>query len=208
MKIKKAITSFLLLAFCAVFSAPMAGNAASDTSSESLQDFIKSTKEIKASYTYPSMKLTYNGSGKSMLAAHTPIIIRSSQTISTASIKSGDNVNFTIVNDVKDDSGNILIKSGTPVSAQIAFAKSKDKIGRSGELNITDFHTTAVDGSYVPLSGSVSSKSDDKFIFTIIISVLICPLFLLLEGDEAQLNAGATKTVYPVTNTYINTLGL
>lgn len=208
MKIKKTIASFLLLAFCSVFSVPTTGIATASTDTETLYDFIKNTKEITASYTYPSMKLTAAGAGKSTLAAHTPIIIRCTETISTRDIVSGGEVNFAVVNDVKDASGNILIKAGSPVTAQISFVKTKGMIGRSGEVTVTDFHTTAVDGTYVPLSGSVSARPDDKMTLSIVLSVLVCPLFLLLKGDDAQVPAGTTKTAYTISEVHIKTVRL
>ena len=208
MKIKKTIASFLLLAFCSVFSAPTTGIATASTDTETLYDFIKNTKEITASYTYPSMKLAAAGAGKSTLAAHTPIIIRCTETISTRDIVSGGEVNFAVVNDVKDASGNILIKAGSPVTAQISFVKTKGMIGRSGEVTVTDFHTTAVDGTYVPLSGSVSARPDDKMTLSIVLSVLVCPLFLLLKGDDAQVPAGTTKTAYTISEVHIKTVRL
>lgn len=208
MKIKKTIASFLLLAFCLVFSVPTTGIATASTDTETLYDFIKNTKEITASYTYPSMKLAAAGAGKSTLAAHTPIIIRCTETISTRDIVSGGEVNFAVVNDVKDASGNILIKAGSPVTAQISFVKTKGMIGRSGEVTVTDFHTTAVDGTYVPLSGSVSARPDDKMTLSIVLSVLVCPLFLLLKGDDAQVPAGTTKTAYTISEVHIKTVRL
>ncbi len=208
MKIKKTIASFLLLAFCSVFSVPTTGIATASTDTETLYDFIKNTKEITASYTYPSMKLAAAGAGKSTLAAHTPIIIRCTETISTRDIVSGGEVNFAVVNDVKDASGNILIKAGSPVTAQISFVKTKGMIGRSGEVTVTDFHTTAVDGTYVPLSGSVSARPDDKMTLSIVLSVLVCPLFLLLKGDDAQVPAGTTKTAYTISEVHIKTVRL
>ena len=208
MKIKKTIASFLLLAFCSVFSVPTTGIASASTDTETLYDFIKNTKEITASYTYPSMKLAAAGAGKSTLAAHTPIIIRCTETISTRDIVSGGEVNFAVVNDVKDASGNILIKAGSPVTAQISFVKTKGMIGRSGEVTVTDFHTTAVDGTYVPLSGSVSARPDDKMTLSIVLSVLVCPLFLLLKGDDAQVPAGTTKTAYTISEVHVKTVRL
>ena len=78
-------------------------------------------------------------------------------------------------------------------------------IGRSGELTVNDFHTTAVDGTYIPLSGSVSAKPDDKMTLSVVLSVLICPLFLLMHGDDARLPVGSTKTAYTITDTYVKT---
>lgn len=78
-------------------------------------------------------------------------------------------------------------------------------MGKSGEITVSDFHTTAVDGTYIPLSATVSAKPDDKMVTSIVLSVHICPLFLLMKGEEAQLNSGATKTAYTVLDTYIKT---
>lgn len=203
MKIKKIVASFMVISSITLFAVPLSTKAATKTGDLSLADFLKTTEKIEASYSYPSMKLTVNEVGKSILPAHTPIAIRCVDTITTKEIVNGGTVNFAIVADVKDKNNNILIKSGTPVTAQISFTKSKGMIGRSGEVTVSDFSTTAVDGSYVPLSGSVSARPDDKMTMSIVLSVLICPLFLLIKGEEAVVPAGTQKTAYTITDIYI-----
>lgn len=203
MKIKKTIASFLLVSMISLFGSPLATTAQATTDQMSLYDFIKTTENVQASYKYPSFKLAANSTGKVTLSAHTPIVIRCTETISTRDVVSGGTVNFAVVADVKDNRDNILIKAGTPVTAEITFARSKGMIGKSGEVTVNDFHTTAVDGTYIPLSGSVSARPDDKMTMSIVLSVLICPLFLLMKGEEAQVPAGTTKTAYTVTDVYI-----
>lgn len=170
---------------------------------ENLNEFIKTTENIIAGYTYPSMRQSVKTPEKVSLPSHTPIVIRCNNTIDTKNVVSGSNVDFSIVNDVKGSSGEILIKAGTPVTAQISFKKDKSALGKSGELTISDFHTLAVDGSYVPLSGTLSSNPDDKMTLSIVLSVLLCPLFLLMKGEDAQVLAGTTKTVYTTSTIYI-----
>ena len=208
MKIKKLIATFLIMSFTSLFTTPLAGVAVTETENMSLAEFLKTTETIEASYAYPSMVATTYGAGKAVLPAHTPIIIRATETITTKDLVSGDTVNFAVVQDVKDNKGNVLIKTGSPVTAQISFVKNHDLIGRSGQLTINDFHTTAVDGSYVQLSGSVSANPEDKLTMSIVLSVLICPLFLLMKGDEARVSVGTTKTVYTVNDVYVNTVRL
>ncbi len=208
MRVQKTISLFLLLTFCSMFSAPLGGFANTNLNKETLYDFIKNTKDITTSYTYPSMKLSSSGKGKSTIAAHTPIVIRCTETISTKDVISGGEVNFAVVSDIKDSAGNILIKAGTPVIAQISFSRAKGMIGRSGEVTVTDFHTTAVDGTYVPLSGSVSARPDDKMTTSIVLSVLVCPLFLLMKGDDAQVIAGTTKTAYTISEIHVKAVRL
>ncbi|MBR2069452.1 MAG: hypothetical protein IJ877_06805 [Candidatus Gastranaerophilales bacterium] len=201
MKIKKVIAWFLMMSFVSLHTSPLSFVATAENMS--LAEFLKTTDNIEASYSYPSMIATTNASGKSVLNAHTPIVIRCTETITTNDIVSGDTVNFAVVQDVRDSNGNILIKSGTPVTAQISFAKKQGMIGKSGEISINDFHTTAVDGSYVQLSGSVSACPEDQMTMSIVLSVLICPLFLLMKGDEARVPVGTTKTAYTVADVYI-----
>lgn len=204
MKIKKIIAGVLLLFFSTTFSGSVLAQE-----NMTLYEFLKTTDEINAYYEYPSMKISANStSGKALLPAHTPVVIRCTETITTKNVVSGGEVNFAVVTDIRDTKGNILVKAGTPVSAQISFTKTKGMVGRSGEITVTDFHTTAVDGTYIPLSGSVSAKPDDKMTTSIVLSVLVCPLFLLMKGNEAQLNAGATKTSYTVSDTYIKAVRL
>lgn len=204
--IKRTFATLLLFAFCIVFTPQIANSIPLTTNEDSLHDFLQNTKEIKAVFDYPSMEKTTNIAGKTKLAAHTPIAIRCTETISTKDIVSGGVVKFAVVSDIMSSNGSVLVKAGTPVTAQISFAKSNGMLGRSGEITITDFHTTAVDGTYIPLSGSVSAKPDDKMTLSIVLSVLICPLFLLIKGNEAQVNVGTTKTAYTIADIYIKTV--
>ncbi len=197
MRIKKLASCTLLLVYLGTFITPL---SAATTQNETLYEFMKNTENITASYKYPSMKLSLNEDGKTKLKANTPIILRNRYTISTKNIVSGNSIMFTVLDDVKDESGLILVKAGTPAMAEITFVEYRGMIGRSGEIVINDFHTTAVDGSYVPLSGSLSSDPDNRRALSIILSIFVCPLFLLMEGDDAELASGMTKTVYTVTD--------
>ncbi len=209
MKMKKMMTGFLLVTLFSLMLSPLHLDRVA-AEELTLQEFLKTTdsKLVKASYQYPSIKLSSNASGKSVLPAHTPITIRCSETISTKDVVSGGTVNFTVVSDVKDENGNILIKANAPVTATISFVRTKDLVGRSGEVTVSDFHTRAVDGTYVPLSGSVSAKPDEKIVLSVVLSVLICPLFLLMKGDEAQVQAGTTKAAYTISDVYIKPANL
>lgn len=193
---KKFISILLLTAFVSLYEAK------SFAMEGSLYEFLKSNKEINATYKYPSLKISTPAIDKKQLASHTPIVIRNNHEINTQNVISGDSIDFFVVNDIKDNSGNVLIKSGTPVEANITFAKP-GRIGKSGKLTISDLHTTAVDGSFIPLSSSISAQPDDKMVLSVVLSVCVCPLFLLMKGEDAVLPAGTTKTLYTVSDTYI-----
>lgn len=201
----KKLTSFVLITLIMFSTTSQLSQTTSAAESKNLADFIKNNDKIEAKFSYPSMKLSSNRNGKAVLPAHTAIMIQCDDTISTKNITSGATVNFSVVNDIKNNDGLILIKAGTPVSAQISFVEENGLIGKSGKLTISDFHTTAIDGTYIPLSGTVSSNPEDKMVLSIVLSILVCPLFLLLKGGEGSLPAGTIKTAYTITDISVNT---
>lgn len=203
MSVKKTIASFLVFTLMVLSAAPLSAEKL-NTNGQSLYEFMKNTEKIEARYDYPSMKISSNSSG-TKLSAHTPIMIRCDETITTKDIVTGTIVNFSVVSDIKSDNGIVLIKAGTPVTATITFASSKGMLGKSGTISVSDFHTTAVDGTYIPLSSSISANPDDKMTLSIVLSLLVCPLFLLMKGDDAQVTQGTVKAAYTITDLYIKT---
>ena len=199
MKRKKLIATFLLFTSVTLFFTNTC------VKGESLYDFFQTTnrENINARMEYPSMPKQIITPRQIKLPANTPVIIKSNETVSTRDVVSGSTVKFTVLQDVKSADGMVLIKSGTPVSAQIVFAKDRGRIGSSGQITISDFHTTAIDGTYVPLSGTVAQHPDDKMVLSICLGVIICPLFLLMRGEDAQVPAGTTKNSYTASDVYI-----
>lgn len=196
---KKIFSMFILMSVVMLSTGHL--SSADTTKAETLYDFLQNNKEITARYEYPSWKMAENTKGYT-LNAHTPIIIKTDNEINTSKIINNDTIYFYVLKDVKDKYGNILIKEGAPVAANITFTK-RGLIGKSGEIVITDFHTTAVDGTYIPLSSSLVEKADEKMTLSIVLSVCICPLFLLMKGKHAIIPANTTKTVYTISETSV-----
>lgn len=200
---RKFIANLLLTVLVSLLFLPMPNHVSASDTEMSLYEFLKTTKNIKASYEYPNNKIAATSVNKSNLLAHTPIVVKNLQTISTKEFHSGDVVRFSVVNDVKDEHDNILIKAGSLVEAQISFIKDKGMLGNSGEITIRDFHTTAVDGTYIPLSGTISEVAEDKIVKTVVLSVLICPLFLLMKGEDAEIPENTSRTIYTISGVSI-----
>ena len=205
-KLKKLSVLFLLTAFIGMYALPINyAYSKAPAPKNSLKEFIQEAGDnIEAGYQYPSYnpQLHEDISEKIKIPAHTPVIIRATKTISSEQIQSGDIIYFKTVENVKDRAGNILIAANSPVQTEVFFQKSK-MIGKAGKLSISDFHTKAVDGTYVPLSASISIEAEDKSDMSLLLGLLICPLFLLMKGEEAVLHAGATRTVYTAGDVYI-----
>lgn len=105
MEFKKLTSCLLSLILMVSLTAPI--NAAT-TKNETLYDFLKNNENIKASYKYPSMKLTSRTEGKTKLSANTPVILKNRYTVSTKTLVSGNSILFTVLDDVKDETGTII----------------------------------------------------------------------------------------------------
>lgn len=206
----KKIFSASLISIMLIMLTPYSNNLIAGSREESLAEFLKTTENIQASMKYPGMKLAmnYNNKPSQKLDAMTPIVIKAVENISTKDIVNGSIINFAVLNDVKTKNGTLAIKANSPVTAQITFAKKKSFIGMAGDLTVSDFHTTTVDGTYVPLVGNLSQKGDDKIVLSVVLSVLICPLFLFLKGEDAKVTAGTTKPAYTASDVYFNPAAL
>lgn len=132
------------------------------------------------------------------LAINTPVAIRNEHSLSSSNLSMSQTPSFYIVKDILDTDGNVIIASNTPVYSKVTQVKSRGRIGKPGEIVVSNFYTTTVDGYRVNLSGNASAKADKRMVRSIVLSAVVCPLFLLMRGVDAELPAGTTTTVYVV----------
>ena len=131
------------------------------------------------------------------LSKDTPILIQSDAEISEATNKTGDIVNFHVVNQVKDNRGNVVLYSDAPVQATILRLEQKKRIGRPAELSISCFTANLNDGKPIALEGRIDQKSVSRMGRSIALGAAVFPLFLLMKGAPVVLPAGTQTTVYP-----------
>lgn len=200
---KKCLAGFLAVIF-AYSSMP----AISLNAQMSLAEFLKSYDEISVEYQYPSAKLAYGESekpavNKLKIPPSLPIKIRLLDTLKSEDIYSGQEVNFSVISDVIIDE-KIIINANTPVSAQISFAEGKGFLGKPGKIIISDFSTTAKDGSYIPLRATISAEGESRETFALVVGLVICLPFLFWKGKPAVIPAGSTRTAYTADMVYVN----
>ena len=131
------------------------------------------------------------------LSVNTPVLIQSNSNISEATNRTGDIVDFHVVNPIKDSNGNVIIAANTPVKASIVRLEEKKRIGRPTNLTISGFTTVATNGKPIVLNGSINKKSVSRMKRSIVLSALLLPFFLLMKGAAVELPAGFQINVYP-----------
>lgn len=125
----------------------------------------------------------------------TPVTLRFLQTISSEEAAVGQAVGFSVARDVVVN-GKTVIKSGAPGQGSIVRVEKKGAIGEAGEILISARSVMAVDGTEVPLRDTMSIKGKEKVGGTVALGVIVCPLFLLRKGEEAQIAGGSELRAY------------
>lgn len=195
----------VILSACIIF---VATPAISLNAKMSLDEFLSACEEISVEYQYPSQKLALAESehpavNKIKVPAGLPIQVRLLDTLKSEDIYSGQDINFMVISDVMVD-GKLVVKANTPVNAQVSFAEEKGFFGKPGKIIISDFSTTANDGSYIPLRATISAEGQSKETMALILGLVICFPFLFWKGKTAVIPAGTTKTVYTAGMVYVN----
>ena len=132
----------------------------------------------------------------STIQSNTPVRLKSEETLITKNLTENETVKFSVNGNVLDSNRNVIISSGTPVTAQVTYLQNKNRIGKSGELTVSNFRTTTTDGQSIELVGSTMARPDNRRVRSIVLSAAICPLFLLMRGAEAEIPSGTSVVVY------------
>ena len=126
----------------------------------------------------------------------TRIAVRTMEALSSATLKDGDPVTFTVVEDVVVD-GEVVIRQGTPVRGAIVDAQAKRRMGRAGRLQYTVNETKAVDRSPIRLRALQARKGDSNVTSTAVTTAAVgvfvpvaAPFFLLRKGHDIVVPEG------------------
>lgn len=135
------------------------------------------------------------GQTKTTIPEGTRVAIKTVETLSSETAKKGQVVHFEVVRDVEIQ-GKIVIKAGSQAVGEVTRAASKRMLGREGELDLIVRYVTAVDGSQVSLRASLGEKGEEKLTTAVVLGVVLCPLFLMMKGEEAVVPSGTEYTVF------------
>jgi hypothetical protein len=132
----------------------------------------------------------------------TPVKLRLSQTISSADTKTGQEVPFEVVEDVKVDD-TVVIAKGASAIATVTEADHKKSMGRAGKLNIAISYTRLLDNEKAALRAVKESKGaghvgamTGAIVATSIVFFPAAPLFLFIHGKDITIPQGTEITAF------------
>jgi hypothetical protein len=132
----------------------------------------------------------------------TPVKLRLSQTISSATAKTGQEIPFEVVEELKVDDVVVLPKGATAI-ATVTEANAKKSMGRAGKLNISISYARLADQEKLALRATQESKGGGHvgamtgaIVATSIVFFPAAPLFLFVKGKDITIAQGTEITAF------------
>jgi hypothetical protein len=151
----------------------------------------------------PTPAPALNGFG---LEDGTPVKLRLTRNLSSATDKKDDKVDFEVVEDVIVD-GIVVIPRGGIAWATITEAQPKRRMGRGGKLDVNIDTVRLKDGEKVPLRAVKENKGGGHvgamtgaMVATGIVFFPAAPLFLFMHGKDINIPKGTEITAYVMGN--------
>ena len=162
-------------------------------------------KKLISLFLFITIVYLYSGVGAyaASLPANTPVAVQAESLYSSNALAVGNEVWFSVLNNITDNNGVLLIKKGESVKAKVVKVNKRGRIGIPGRITIDEFYTTSASGKKIPLSGTIKSEAKSKMGLSITLGIVIIPLFLLMHGKDTQILQGDQYTLYTTSDTNI-----
>ena len=138
----------------------------------------------------------------STLLDGTPIKLRSSQTISSADARVGQEIPFEVNEEITVD-GIVVLPKGATAIGTVTEADHKKSMGRAGKLNISITYARLADQEKVALRAIKDSKGGGHvgamtgaIVATSIVFFPAAPLFLFIHGKDITIPQGTEITAF------------
>jgi hypothetical protein len=132
----------------------------------------------------------------------TPINVRLSHDLSSATAQTNDRVDFEVVDEIKVGSL-VVIPKGSLAWGTVTEAQAKRRMGKAGKLDVSIDSVRLADGEKARLRGVKDTKGGGHtgamtggMVATGIVFFPAAPLFLLMHGKDVTIPAGTQLTVY------------
>jgi hypothetical protein len=132
----------------------------------------------------------------------TPIKLRLGRNLSSADAKTGESVDFEVLEDIKIGDV-IVIARGAIAIATVTHAKPKGRMGKGGKLDLTIDYVRLVSSEKAALRAVKETKGGSKtgtmtgaMVATGILFFPAAPFFLFMKGKEIKIPKGSEVTAY------------
>ena len=121
------------------------------------------------------------------------IPVKPVQDLNADNLKQGETVIFEVAQPVKVN-GNVVVKQGTEVTAQVAKLKNNFILGIPGEMELTNFQLITNDNDSILLRGNIRDKGEGRY-WAHVGWFFLFPL-LFVKGGDGKIPATVQYTMY------------
>lgn len=132
----------------------------------------------------------------------TPVKLRIGRTMSSADAKTGETVDFEVLEDVKIGDTIVIPRGGTALGT-VTQGKPKGRLGKGGKLDINIDSVRLVSGDKIPLraiketkGGGHTGAMTGAIVATSIVFFPAAPFFLFMKGKDITIPKGTEITAY------------
>jgi hypothetical protein len=118
----------------------------------------------------------------------TSVIVKLTDTVSSATHKKGDAIALAVVSDVQVGGKNV-IATGAPVKGTVESASKRFIAGIGGQIEISVNEVKAVDGTAVPLKFSKETHNGSTLVAAVV-AVICCCCAWLIPGKDVSIEKG------------------
>jgi len=140
--------------------------------------------------------------GPLVLHDGTPVRLRLTRNLSSADAKTGDTVDFEVLEDVKIDDVLVIARGATAI-ATVTQAQAKRRMGRGGKLDINIDYVRLVNGDKVALKavketsgGGHTGAMTGAIVATSLVVWPAAPFFLFMHGKDSTIPKGTEISAY------------
>jgi len=132
----------------------------------------------------------------------TPVRLRLSRNLSSADAKSGETVDFEVLEDIAVDDTTVITRGESAIGT-VTQAEHKKRMARGGKLDITIDYVRLVNGEKVALraiketsGGGHTGAMTGAMVATAIVVWPAAPFFLFMHGKDTTMPKGTEITAY------------
>jgi len=144
------------------------------------------------------------------LLEDTPVSLRLTQNLTSASAKLNDKVDFEVIDPIKIGD-TVIIEQGATAIATVTRATPKKVFGRAGKLDVNIDYVRLVNNDKVSLravkggsGGSRTGVMTTAVVATAIVFFPAAPLFFFIKGKNIEIPKGTEITSYVAADTAVN----
>lgn len=117
------------------------------------------------------------------------VTLQVNDTISPRESREGTEVKFIVVDGIYVENKMVVVPGAEAIGI-VKQAYSNRIIGGAGTLTVDVTSVTAVDGSQIPVHGSITVEGRSNLLIALLVGFFLCPLGCLIHGEDARLLSG------------------